>query len=314
MIGTGLTSFALGIWVYQQTGSVSAFAFISVFALLPGILFAPIAGAVADRFDRRKIMISADMLAAASTIMVASLLFTQSLQIWHIYLAASIAAIANAFQQPAYLAAVTQLTPKRYYGRANGIVQLGGAAGMLFAPLLGGVLTGIIGLHGVVAIDFTTFLFAVTVTLLVRFPNTLFKKREEPFLKEVTGGWRYIIKRHGLTAIIVFTTGINYLFAMMEVLVTPLVLSFGNPAMLGSVLAANGLGLLGGSVLMSLWGGAKRRTEGIIFSVMLFGFSVLIIGMGSSPVFPAIGLFGVGFSIALINAHWLSIVQTKVGA
>jgi surfactin synthase thioesterase subunit/predicted MFS family arabinose efflux permease len=313
LIGTGLTAFAMGIWVYQQTQSISAFALISVLALLPAILFAPIAGAVADRFDRRLIMIVSDILAASSTIGLTTLLWLDALQIWHIYLIVSVHAIANAFQQPAYVAAITQLVPKRYYGRANGIVQLGTASGGLLAPLIGGALVLLIGLHGIVLIDFATFLIAITIMLLVRFPQTLFKKREEPFLQEIVGGWRYIIKRHGLVAIIMFTVAVNYLFSIVEVLATPLTLSFGSTNALGVVLAASGAGLLAGSLLMSIWGGTVRRTEGILGAVVLIGLSMLTIGAYPATIFPMIGLFGMGFAVSILNTHWLSIVQAKVG-
>ncbi|HEU5383700.1 MAG TPA: amino acid adenylation domain-containing protein [Ktedonobacteraceae bacterium] len=313
LIGTGLTTFALGVWVYQKTGSITSFAFVAVFALLPAIAIAPIGGTLADRYDRKKIMLACDTMTGAISATIAVLLGTNSLQLWQVYVLACLAAMTTAFHQPAYLAAVTQLVPKRYYGRANGIVQIGAGAGALLAPLLGGLLSALIGLSGIVVIDLLTFLFAVTATLLVRFPNSLWRMQEEPFLKEVLGGWQYIWKRQGLVAIILFTTGVNYLFAMMDVLVTPLVLSFGNATVLGTVLAANGTGVLTGSILMSLWGGTRRRVNGIIGAVILAGLSTAIIGVRAQAVFPMLGLFGIGFAFALLNAHWLSVVQTKVG-
>jgi surfactin synthase thioesterase subunit/predicted MFS family arabinose efflux permease len=313
LVGTGLTTFAMGLWVYQQTRSISLFAITAVTALLPAVVLAPIAGALADRWDRRKIMIMADCWAACGTATLAALLWTDHLALWHIYLVVAVGAIANAFQQPAYLAAISQLVPKRYYGKANGIAQLGGSAGLVLAPLLGGALVVAIGLPGIVLIDLATFAIAVTVTCAVRFPDTLFKRREEPFGREIVGGWRYIVRRRGLLAIILFTAVLNYLFGMVEVLVTPLTLALGQPTALGLVLAASGAGLLTGSVAMSVWGGLVRRTNGILAGFLLIGASMLIIGLHPHPLFPAAGLFGMGLATAVLNAHWLSIVQAKVG-
>ncbi|MGW7199935.1 amino acid adenylation domain-containing protein [Streptomyces chryseus] len=313
LIGTGLTSFSLGLWVYQRSGSVSLFALVSMMALLPAVLLAPVAGAVADRFSRRAVLVVADTAAACGTLGLAVLLWTSQLQLWHVYTAVTIGAIANSFQQPAFAAAITQLVPKRYYGRANGIAQLGTAGATLLGPLLGGALAALIGLRGIVLIDLATFALAVTATLAVRFPAALFNRREESFSQEVLGGWRYIVKRKGLVSIIAITAVLNFMFGMVEVLVTPLVLSYSSTATLGLVLASSGTGLLTGGLVMSAWGGFARRTTGIVGAMGLIGFSMLVIGLHPHPVFPALGLFGMGLATAFLNTHWMSLVQAKVG-
>ncbi|MFG3422746.1 amino acid adenylation domain-containing protein [Micromonospora sp. NPDC048063] len=313
LVGTGLTGFALSLWVYQRTGSISWFALASVLALLPAVVLSPIAGALADRWDRRLIMVCADSFAACGTVVLAVLLWTGRAQLWHVFAALTASALATAFQQPAYLAAVTQLVPKRYYGRANGLISLGTATSTVLAPLVGGALVVAIGLRGIVLIDLVSFAVAVGITLAVRFPDTLFKRREESFGQEVLGGWRFIARRHGLLAMIVLTALLNYFFAVVEVLATPLTLSFGDPSVLGVVLAASGAGLLLGSILMGVWGGTARRTTGILTGVVLLGVAMLMVGLRPDPVFPAVGLFGLGLASALVNTHWLAIVQAKVG-
>ncbi|MGK5671562.1 amino acid adenylation domain-containing protein [Micromonospora sp. URMC 106] len=313
LIGTGLTGFALSLFVYQRTGSISWFALASVLALLPAVVLSPIAGALADRWNRRLIMVCADSFAACGTVVLAVLLWSGRAQLWHVFAALTASALATAFQQPAYLAAVTQLVPKRYYGRANGLISLGTATSTVLAPLVGGALVVAIGLRGIVLIDLISFAVAVGITLAVRFPDTLFKKREESFGQEVLGGWRFIARRHGLLAMIVLTALLNYFFAVVEVLATPLTLSFGDPSVLGMVLAASGAGLLLGSVLMGVWGGTARRTTGILTGVVLLGVAMLMVGLRPDPVFPAVGLFGLGLASALVNTHWLAIVQAKVG-
>ena len=313
LIGSGLTTFAMSVWVFQQTHSVSLFAVAAVAGVLPAVLFAPIAGAVADRVNRRLVMIGADSFAALGPLLLAVLLWTDDVQLWQIYLVVVISATATAFQLPAYLAAVTQLVPKRYFGRANGLVQLGSAAGPVLSPVLGGALVVAAGLPGVVVVDLVTFLFAISVTAVVRFPDAMFVRREEPFLQELSGGWRFVTRRRGLVTIIVFTALLNFLFGLVELLVTPLTLAMGDPTVLGAVLAASGLGLLVGSALMTVWGGWSRRMTGILASFLLVGLSMVVIGLRPDPLFPALGMFGLGLATATLNAHWLAIVQTKVG-
>ncbi|MFZ2538610.1 MAG: MFS transporter, partial [Oscillospiraceae bacterium] len=313
MIGTSLTSFSLGIWVYQQSGAVTDFALIGLAASLPGIIVLPLAGALADRYDRRTIMILCDIGSALSIVVAAVLLWTNSLEIWHIYIISSVGSIGNAFQRPAYLAAVTQLVPKQYLGHANGIIQLATSTGVMLAPILGGVLVVTIGLTNIILLDFATFLFATITLLIVRFPNTLFKKMEEPIIKEIIGGWNYILKRKSLVAMVIFFIIFNFLFSMTTTLLTPLILSFDSSKSLGWVVGAAGLGGLVGSIIMSLWGGTKRRADGMVGFVIMTGFSFVLLGFQTNIFTCIIGAFGVWMSLSFINSHWQSLIQVKVG-
>lgn len=313
MIGTGLTSFALGVWVLQQTGSVTAFATISVMAVLPSVVALPFAGAVADRFDRRRVMLAADGVAGLMTAALVVLLATGGLDVGFVYLYAAVGALANAFQRPAYLAAVTQLVPKRYLGQAGGLVSLGLNAGDLVAALVGGVLVGLFGLPAVVGVDVVTFVLAVVVVAVVRFPDRLWVRREEGFLAEVTGGWRYILRRPEMVAMVVFFVVFNYLFTFPVTLATPLVLAEHSPQVLGVVTGVGGLGALAGGLAMALWGGTRRRALGMVGGSSVLGLAVVVLGATSSPVVQAAGLFGVYGALLVLNAHWLSLIQAKVG-
>ena len=313
MIGTNLTTFALSVWILGETGQVSQFALVNVFGRLPAIVLAPIAGAFADRYDRRLVMIGSDMLAVCGTIILAILYWTGSLEIWHIYFTAAIGSVANTFQEPAYTAAITQIVPKRYLGHANGVVQFSSASGRMLALFLGGVLVVTVGLQGVFLIDFITFGIAILTLAFVRFPNTLFRMQEEPFVQEIVRGWDYIIKRKGLVAMIVFFAIVNFFLSIVTVISMPLVLAFESPAVLGIVSAMLGFGMLVGGVVMGLWGGAEKRMKGMIAFVALSGVVSIIMGLRPSVAFAAVGFFGLGATGALVDAHWRTLIQTKVG-
>lgn len=313
VIGTGLSTFALGVWVYQQTGVVSDFAMMSALGILPGILVLPIAGAAADRWDRRKIMMICDLLGVLVVTATATLAWTKALHVSVLYAVATLSAMASAFRQPAYTAAIAQLAPKRYLGHANGFVQLGGASGLLIGQMFGGMLMLRLGLDHILVLDIASYAIAFATLLAVRFPYALFRRQEEPFWREVTHGWRYILKRHGMIALAVFFALGNCLASMVLVLVTPLVMAFSNTATLGTVMAMNGAGMLVGSLAMSLWGGLRRRVVGMVGFVALFGVSAMIIAASPAPIYPMAGMFGIGVCTAFINAHWLSLVQVKVG-
>jgi MFS family permease len=146
LIGPGLTNFALGVWVYQRTGSVTQFSLILLFAVLPSILISPVAGAMVDRWNRRVSRILSDSGAGITTVAMALLLTTGNVEIWHIYLAVSLSSVCKAFQLPAYTASTSSLVPKEFLPRASGMVQSAEACGQLISPLLAGVLLGLVQL------------------------------------------------------------------------------------------------------------------------------------------------------------------------
>ena len=312
LIGTGLTTFALGVWAFQQTGRLTTFATVQIVGILPAIAAAPFAGALADRFDRRRIMIACELVGAATAAALVTVVAMHALALWHVYLLAGIGAAAVAFQQPAYLAGATQLVPKRYLGNANGLLQLSSAGGLVFAQLLGGAVMALLGLGGAVVIDAASYLFALGTLLVVRFPDAAFRRRDEPFTREIVNGWKYLLARRPLVALTAFFTVVNGLSGITFVLATPLVLSFASTATLGAVLAMQGVGMVAGAAVMTAWGGARRRVLGMVATVGLFGVSALIIGVHPSAGTAAAGMFGIGVCGSLITAHWLALVNVKV--
>ena len=151
---SGLTSFALGVWLYEQTGRATPFALTVLLANLPRIVLAPLAGSLADRWNRRWMMVLSDSGDALVKLGAVALVVTGSLQIWHVYLIAALGAVFAAFQEPAYTASIAMLVPKKDLARANGLVQTAQAVESLIEPLLAGALMGTVGLRAVFAIDF----------------------------------------------------------------------------------------------------------------------------------------------------------------
>jgi hypothetical protein len=233
--------------------------------------------------------------------------------VWHIYLAASLGSVATSFQQPAYLAAVAQLVPKHYLGRTNGILQAMLAITQAAGPLLGGTLIVLIGLAGVMLADLATVVFAVLTLLLVRFPNLLFRRRDESIWQEIVGGMRYIARRPSFVAMVVFFLGYNLLLGFALALLPPMVLSFASTGTLSLAAMIGALGGIGGGVIMALWGGFDRRATGMIGFVALTGLGMMLAAAQPLPLFVILGLAAIMASIALINGHWQTMIQIKVG-
>lgn len=318
LLGSGLTGFALGVWVYQRTGSVTKFALIAFFASLPGLLLSPIAGALVDRWNRRRTMILSDCLAAVMSVVLLLLLWDESrnlLEMWHIYVLTAIASVANALQWPAFTASTTLLVPKQQYGRASGLSQMAQAIAQIVAPFLGALLLQWVQMRGILIIDLATFAFAVVTLLLVRIreperaPETGARRS---LWRESTVGWTYLRERPGLLALLILFAGTNFNIGMLQALLTPLILSFAPATSLGTVLSVAGLGMLAGTVAMGAWGGPKRRVNGIFAGLLAQGL-ILMLG-GWQPKVVLIGMAAFVFLAAtpIVNGCSQAIWQTKV--
>jgi len=316
IIGSGLTSFALGVWVYQETGSASQYALILLSFAIPNLLFSPVAGAIADRWDRRKVMILSDSGAALSTLFIALLLAAGRLEPWHIYLSAALNSTFGVFQHPAYTAATTMIVPKKHLARASGLTQMGRAISQIAAPMLAGILIGKIRIQGVILVDFLTFFFAVGALLLVRIPHpeptTEEAETERSMWKDASFGWAYLMKRPGLMGLLSMFALVNFSMGMVSALFTPMVLSFSSADSLGLILSIGGVGMLVGSLTMSAWGGPKRRIYGLLGFILLAGLFTMVTGFRASALLIAAGSFGLFFCVPLANGCSQAIWQTKV--
>ncbi len=314
-VGSSLTGFVLGVWVYQQTGSATQFALIALAATVPSILLAPIAGALVDRHDRRTVMILADFGAAASTVVLALLYSADALQVWHIWAATGFTAICGAFQGPAYGASLSMLVPPEHRARANGLMQTGQALAII-APVLAAGLVATIGVGGVIAIDLCTFAFAVLTLFIVRIPrpevSAAGRAAKGSLRREAAYGWEYLRARSGLFWLTVLFAFFNFFISISAVLVQPLILSFSSVVSLGWLMMAGGSGMLAGSLVMGAWGGPKRRINGVLGFVILGGLAMFMHGLAPSPWLIAVMAPAFLFTIPFVGGSFTAILQGRV--
>ncbi len=316
LLGSGLTAFALGVWVLKETGSVTRYALISLSTVLPGIAIAPWAGALVDRWDRRATIMVSDLASALTTLLIAGLIAADRLELWHLYLLLAIASVAAGFQAPAFTAATTMIVAKRHLGRAAGLTQLGQAGAQVAAPLLAGVALGLIRLPGILVADFLTFLLAVSCLTLIRIPSprTAADPRAAPegLNRQVADGWRFLRDHPGLLGLLVLFAYGNFTLGLVQVLITPLVLSFAPVSLLGVVLSVASSGLLVGGVAMSLWGGPRRRVRTILWITGSQGWLLLLAGLRPDPVLIAATAFLFLLGVPVVMGSAQALWQSKV--
>jgi MFS family permease len=317
VVGSQLTGFALGVWVYDQTRSVTWLALTQVAQQAPYVLLSPLAGVLADRWNRRTAMIVSDFGGGFAVLAVATLFITGHLQPWMVIPVNFAMAAFNTLMWPAYTASVTLLIPKEQYGRANGFVQLGEALPQIAGPALGGALYVIIHLGNLALIDFATYLFSVVLMLLfVRIPNpprsSDGQKSKGSVWQEMRFGWDYILARKGLLSLLMFFLAINFVYGVMQPLFIPLILDNWNANVLGYISTIMGVGMLAGTLVMSAWGGGKRKVHTLL-GAGLVG-SLFVAGVGLRVSIPLVALCGFGFMFVepLMNASSQAIWQAKV--
>lgn len=316
LFGSHVVSFALGVWVYQMTRSATDFSLISFFTVLPEIALSPLAGVIVDRLDKRLVMLLGTMASGLCGVALAILAITGQLALWHIYL---IVAVNSAFQSvefPALSSSIVLLVPRRHLSRANGLLELSSSLAMVAAPMAAGALLASFGLTRLLMLNVAAYLVAITSLLSVRIgkpePAVESPTQRHSMLREAILGWRYISERPELMALLLLFATTNFSLGVVEVLLAPLVLSFASPDVLGAVMSAGGLGVLIGSVLVSVWGGPRHKIRVILCLALLKGTILFLGGLEPHAVLIGTAAFVFLFCGPVIFTCSQTIWQTKV--
>ncbi len=319
VLASTMTQFALTIWAYEKTGSATSLGIINTAFVVPLFLLSPIAGVMVDRYDRKLMMMVSDLTAVLATTGILILDLSGALEIWHLYIAAAINGLGATFQWPAYSAAISTMVPKENYSRANGMMSLVESGPAVLAPILAGVLLPIIALTGILTMDVVTFLIAIVALLIVHVPQPPRteegQKVQGSMWQEAAFGFKYIFARRGLLGLLTFFIALNFIIGLSISLFSPFILerTNQNSATLGLVTSANAIGAVIGGLLISLWGGFKRRMTSIFLGEALTGLFLLVVfGLGRSIPVWVIGVVIGGIFPIFTNGASQAIWQAKV--
>lgn len=320
MLGSGLTSFALGVRIYEQTRSATLFALVTLSILLPGILIAPYAGVLVDRWDRRRALMVNDGGTGLCTALIGLLFWSGHLQLWEIYLLLACGSVFHGLQYPAYSASMAMLVPKEQLGRASGLSQMGPIATLVASPLLAAALYSRVGLSAILLTDLSTFAFALLTLALVRIPRPQGAAAARPaggsVHAEAGVGWRFIRSHPGLLGLLVLLFAGNFTMGALQVLLGPLVLSFATAKALGTVMAIASAGMFLGSVVMAATGGPRSKVVGILGALVLQGLVLLLGGLQPSLFLVSTAGFLYLFGMPILNgcnqAIWLRKVPHEI--
>ncbi|MBX3010279.1 MAG: MFS transporter [Caldilineaceae bacterium] len=319
LIGSNLAQFAITWWITKATGSATVLATATLFAVLPSVLLGPLAGVLVDRWNRRAIIMVADSVGAVGAAILMWLFWADAIQIWHLYAITFIRSLAGTFHFAAVQASTTLMVPNEQLARIAGLNQTIQGINMVVAPPLGALLLELLSLSGMMAIDVVTALIAVGLVFTVIIPQPPVRAQtaeSHSILVDLHMGLRYIWQWSGLLWAICLGSFLNFLlspaFSLLPILVTD---HFNGDAFQFATLnTALGLGVIGGGLLLTLWGGFKRRiytaTAGIIG--MAFGTLLLAIAPADGYWLAVAGTAIFGLLNPMTNGPFMAIMQSAV--
>ena len=274
-LGSAMTSFALTLWLYETTGSALKTAALTICSYAPYVIMSIFAGALTDKFDKKKTMLVCDLLAALCTVTVLVLYLTQNLAVWHLYAINAFSGLMNTVQQPASEVATTLLIPKEQYQRASGLHSMSWSMISVLNPLFATALYGLAGLKLVIAVDLATFAIAFLALLfLIRIPEVPMtqKERMSVLVKE---GVAYLKRTPMILTMILFMSGVNLVASAFDATLPGYVIPNprGGTSMLGIVTAFSGIAMILGSLLVSILPRPKNRMR-VVYVTMLISLSV----------------------------------------
>jgi DHA3 family macrolide efflux protein-like MFS transporter len=317
LLGSQLVQFAIIWYLTRETNSATTLAIASMMGLLPQVLLSPFIGTWVDRGNRRLILIAADSTVAAATLVLAVLFASDVIQVWHIYVALFIRAVAGGFHQSAFGASVVLLVPKEHLARVQGFNQaLYGGLNIVSAPL-GAYLLSVLPMQGILGIDVGTALLAVSILLFIQIPQPESRSAAPAtFWQDFRAGFRYIMAWRGLVILLGLVMVINFFYSATEPL-TPLLITNhfrGGAGQLGWWLSSFAAGTVLGGLMLGVWGGFKRKVLTAQLGLILMGMSTAIVGMVPADLF-FVGLLAnsaVGFLLPVINGSFGATLQAAI--
>lgn len=318
MFGSAVVEFSLAWYLTLKTGSATVLATAMLVAFLPQVILGPLIGPLIDRWNRKKIMILADLTIALITVGLIILFLTGAIQVWHIYVVMVARAIGQSFHFPAMQAAITMIVPEKDLSRAAGLNQVLQGVITVAGPPAGAFLFGLLPVQGVLSVDIITAIIAVGCLLPIAIPQPerVISAIKTSVIGEMLEGFRYIFAWRGLVILIGVSAVISFFLMPAYTLLPILVTRFleGDVLKLGWLDSAFGVGAVAGGLILGIWGGFKRRVVTALIGVILAGIATIGLGFTSVSFF-IIGLaasFGVGFGLSFANGPIMATLQAIV--
>ncbi|MBC2723602.1 MAG: MFS transporter [Desulfosporosinus sp.] len=312
-IGSGLTSFGLGVYVFEQTGKASAMALVILLAFLPSLLLSPVAGVFADRYDRRLLIVLGDSLSAVGLVFILICMLRGEVQFWQICVGVTISSVFASLLEPAYKATVTDLLTEEQYTKASGLVQVAGSAKYLISPIIAGFLLTVWDIKLLLVIDIFTFFVTVTATLAVR-SGLASKKCEQAktFIGEFKDGWGAVCGNRGVLVLVIMTSVITFFLGFIQTLSMPMILVFSDSSVLGTVETIAASGMLVSSLIIGILSIKRGFVKILTVSLFCAGLFMAAFGLRENIVVISVSGFLFFAMLPFANTSLDFLIRTNI--
>ena len=279
-VGGGLTSFGLGVYIFRQTGSAASMALVTLLGFLPTLLLSVPAGVLADRYDRRLLMMIGDGCSAVGILYILICMMNGGASLAQICAGVFVSSFFSALLEPSFKATITDLLTREEYSRASGLVSLAGSARYLFSPVIAGFLLTVSDVRLLLIIDICTFFVTVAAAAVVRKGiGSKAAEKKEAFLKSMKEGWRVLCANRGVLILVAVSSGITLFMGMFQILAEPLILSFADAKTLGTAETICACGMLVSGVLLGVKGLKGHYVRTLSLSLAAAGLFMLGFGL-----------------------------------
>lgn len=315
-LGSAMTGYALVIWSYTQEGSALRTALLMVCSYAPYVICSIFAGALSDRWDKKKTMLLCDSFAALSTLAVLFLLKSGALRLWHLYIVNAVSGLMNTVQQPACEVATTALLPPKFYQKVGGLRYLSTSLNSILTPIVATAVMGLWGLDAVIAVDLVSFVIAFVVLLVfIPIPKIEAEQRKESVLKSAAQGLRWLRQNPAIFHLMLFLAAINLVASMYNAAFPAMMLSKASQSVMGTVNSVIGITTLVGSLAASTLKKPKSRVKAIWFCLMLSMCTEnFFLAFGNSVWIWCVGAFLGWIAIPWMDANLDSINRSTIPA
>lgn len=301
-IGGGLTSFGLGVYVFQQTGSATGMALVTLLAFLPTLLLSVPAGVLADRYDRRILMMLGDGCSALGIAYILLCMLNGGASLPQTCAGVFVSSVFSSLLEPSYRATVSDLLTKDEYSKANGLVSLAGSARYLVSPLIAGLLLSVSDIKLLLIIDICTFIITVISTAVVKKGiEAKQSEKEISFLESMKEGWKAVHSRDGIFLLIMVSAVLTLFLGVFQILAEPLILSFSDSKTLGIAETICASGMLVSSLILGIRGIKKNYVKVLAISLAMAGLFMVGFGIWENVI--VISVFGFMFFMMLPFAN-----------
>ena len=317
-LGSAVTSFALTLWLYEKTGSALSTAMLRICTYAPYVVMSIFAGAVTDRFDKKRTMLLCDLAAALMTTVVFVLYKADMLCVWHLYLINAVTGLMNTVQQPASEVAYTMIIPGKFYQKTSGLQSLSRSLITIGNPMIAAAVYGIAGLDAAVTVDLVTFAVAFTALMFfVRIPEVPGRKENGNVITLAKEGLLFLKENRLILDVILFMSGVNFVASAFDAVLPAYILPHprGGNVMLGIVTSCSGLAMAAGSMIAAVMPKPKDRVR-VIYLTMLFslGTENYLLAFSDNPVIWCIGQILGWIFVPVMAANQNVIMRTAVPA